>query len=156
MLDLKRFKIINNSIGISIIDLSLSSRSEDFQNLDKNYCEMLKRNIINFIDKGKKVYLFSFCEYEGDLCEIKRIVDLLPESYKTKVHIVQYNGKEYNLYDFVKKYSVMEKMICTRFHSLVLSLLFRQDFIVVSYSEKLEKLLCDILQEFKYVDIDKK
>lgn len=155
-LDMKRNKIIKNSIGISIIDLSLSSRSEEFQNIDKDYCEMLKRNIINFIDNGKKVYLFSFCEYEGDLNAINRIIDLLPESYKTKVNIVQYTGKEYNLYDFVKKYSMMEKMICTRFHSLVLSLLFRQDFIVVSYSKKLEKLLCDIPQKFKYVDIDKK
>lgn len=155
-LDMTRNKIIKNSIGISVIDLALSSRSEEMQKLDTTYCDMLKRNIINFIDKGKVVYLFSYCEYEGDLQAIKKVIDLLPENYKKKVHIVEYTGKEGNLYDFIKKYSMMEKMVCTRFHSLVLSLLFKQDLIVISYSKKLEKLLCDIPQKFKYIEMDKK
>lgn len=155
-LDMPKKKTIKNSIGISVIDLALASRSEALQSFDKTYCEMLKRNIINFIDKGKDVYLFSYCEYEGDLLAIKKVKELLPIDYQNKVHVVEYTGKEGNLYDFIKKYSMMEKMICTRFHSLVLSLLFKQDLIVISYSKKLEKLLCDIPQKFKYIEMDKK
>lgn len=153
-LDIKPRRKIKNSIGISVIDLSLNMRSESISKCDAEYSIMLKKNIINFINDNKKVYLFSFCEPEGDLKAIKRVIDMLPELYKSKVTIVNYNGKNGNLYSFIQKYSMMEKMICTRFHSLVLSLLFKQELVVLSYSSKLDNFLEDIDDRFKKISID--
>ena len=50
----------------------------------------------------------------------------------------------------------MEKTICTRFHSLVMSLVFKQKLMVVSYSDKLNNLLDDLGYEFDVVNIDEK
>ena len=48
----------------------------------------------------------------------------------------------------------MEKTICTRFHSLVMSLIFKHELVVVSYSNKLNNLLNDLEYDFKVVNID--
>ena len=117
---------------------------------------MLKNNIEKFIDEGKEVYLFSFCEHEGDLRTIDRILDLMDDSYSSRVNIIDYTGKAGDLYYFVKLYSRMEKTICTRFHSLVMSLIFKQELMVISYSDKLNNLLDDLGYEFDVVNIDNK
>ena len=109
-----------------------------------------------FIDEGKEVYLFSFCEHEGDLRTIDRILDLMDDSYSSRVNIIDYTGKAGDLYYFVKLYSRMEKTICTRFHSLVMSLIFKQELMVISYSDKLNNLLDDLGYEFDVVNIDNK
>lgn len=153
-LKISKRKKIKDSVGISVIDLSLDSRDSLLKNCESKYLEMLKLNILKFIDDGKKVYLFSFCEAEGDIVAIKKIIDMLPESYKKKITVISYNGKKGNLYTFIQKYSMMEKVICTRFHSLVLSLLFKQELIVLSYSSKLDNFLDDLEIKFKKVNID--
>jgi colanic acid/amylovoran biosynthesis protein len=50
----------------------------------------------------------------------------------------------------------MEKTICTRFHSLVMSLAFKHELMVVSYSDKLNNLLDDLGYDFDVVNIDEK
>ena len=109
-----------------------------------------------FIDEGKEVYLFSFCEHEGDLRTIDRILDLMDDYYQARVNIIDYSGKSGDLYYFVKLYSRMERTICTRFHSLVMSLVFKQELMVVSYSDKLNNLLDDLGYDFDVVNIDQK
>lgn len=154
-LDIKKKKKIKNSIGISLIDLSLPTRGEELNSLDSDYCNMLKNNISDFVSKGKTVYLFSYCDFEGDPNTIEKVLNLLSEEDKKHVKVVKYKGKPGSLYDFIQKYSSMEKMICTRFHGLVLSLVFRQDLMVISYSKKIQGILKDIPQEFKCMSIDK-
>ena len=46
----------------------------------------------------------------------------------------------------------MEYSICTRFHSLVMSLVFKHELMVVSYSEKLNNLLDDLGYDFDVVN----
>ena len=113
-------------------------------------------NIEKFIDDGKEVYLFSFCEHEGDVRTIDRILDLMDDSYSSRVNIIDYTGKSGDLYYFVKLYSRMEKTICTRFHSLVMSLVFKHELMVISYSDKLNNLLDDLGYDFDVVNIDNK
>lgn len=153
-LNMKKKKTIKDSIGISLIDLSLPARGEKFNSLDSSYCNMLKNNISDFIKQGKTIYLFSYCDYEGDCNTIEKVLKLLSEEDKKHVKVVKYTGKPGNLYEFIRKYSSMEKMICTRFHGLVLSLVFRQELMVISYSKKLEKMLEKVPEEFKYIEID--
>ena len=155
-LGIRKGRKIKNSVGVSLVDLSLPVRGEKVNKIDSKYCKMLKNNIEKFIDEGKEVYLFSFCEHEGDLRTIDRILDLMDDSYSSRVNIIDYTGKSGDLYYFVKLYSRMEKTICTRFHSLVMSLVFKQELMVVSYSDKLNNLLDDLGYDFDVVNIDNK
>lgn len=155
-LKIRKRKTIKNSIGISVIDLGLKSRDEKLKNLEEEYIQMYIDNITNLIDKNYIIYLYSFCEYEGDLKAIKKILSNLPEKYSKKVKIVKYTGQEGNMYDFIEKYSKMEKFICTRFHSVVLSLLFEQKIMVISYSQKIQNLLNDLTTKFRIFSIDNK
>ena len=155
-LGIRKGRKIKNSVGISLVDLSLPVRGEEINKLDSKYLLMLKNNIEKFIDEGKEVYLFSFCEHEGDLKTIERLLDIMDDSYQTIINIIDYRGKDGDLYSFVKLYSRMENTICTRFHSLVMSLVFKQKLMVVSYSNKLNNLLDDIGYEFDVVNIDQK
>jgi colanic acid/amylovoran biosynthesis protein len=155
-LGIRKGRRIKNSVGISLVDLSLPVRGEEANKIDPKYLMMLKNNIEKFIDEGKEVYLFSFCEHEGDLRTIDRILELMGDYYQARVNIVDYTGKSGDLYYFVKLYSRMEKTICTRFHSLVMSLVFKQELMVVSYSDKLNNLLDDLGYDFDVVNIDSK
>ena len=155
-LGIRKGRKIKNSVGISLVDLSLPVRGEKANKIDSKYCLMLKNNIEKFIDEGKEVYLFSFCEHEGDLRTIDRILDFMGDSYQARVNIIDYTGKSGDLYYFVKLYSRMEKTICTRFHSLVMSLVFKHELMVVSYSDKLNNLLDDLGYNFDVVNIDEK
>lgn len=60
---------------------------------------------------------------------------------KGKVTPIYYNG---NIQEFLEIYSQMQHMFCGRFHSIILSILFKQNFIPITYSEKMNNYLDDI------------
>ncbi len=129
-------KIISNSVGISVIDLSIR------QNLNistEDYLDFLTTNISNYLKENKQVYLFSFCKYEGDETTINSLIERFPN--EKNIHAIKYNG---NLDSFLDLYSQMEYAICTRFHSFVLSSLFRNKVYVLSYSSKIDNVLDDL------------
>ena len=129
---------IKNSVGISVIDLSIRDK---FKEKEDSYCKMLKNNILDYVNSGKSVYLFSFCKHEGDENAINKVYGLLPKEIQDKVHIIRYLG---NLDEFLNIYSSMEYNICARFHALVLSVVFKQKFYVISYSKKTDNVINDL------------
>ncbi len=153
-LHIRKGRKIKNSVGISLVDLSLPVRGEKVNKIEPKYLNMLKNNIQKFIDEGKKVYIYSFCEREGDVETINKIETLLDDKYKGKLNKILYTGKPGELHTFIHQYSRMEKTICTRFHSLVLSLIFKQELFVVSYSNKLDNLLQDLNDDLNAVNIN--
>ena len=46
--------------------------------------------------------------------------------------------------EFIETYSKMEYMICTRFHSMVLSCIARQKIYIISYSDKIDNVINDL------------
>lgn len=128
-----------NSIGISVIDLSIR---EDLKNKETDYIEFLVNNIKNFINIGKKVYLFSFCKEENDEKAIEKVINKIEDKkLKEKIQIVKYND---NIEKFLNVYKKMEYMICQRFHSLILSCVCNQKIFVISYSKKID----NVIEEF--------
>ena len=128
---------IKGSIGISIINLKIRDK---YKELSDEYYNFLIKNIKRYISNGNVVYLYSFCEYEGD----EEIVDTLLEYFKNepeKVIGVKYRG---NIDEFIETYSKMEYMICTRFHSMVLSCIARQKIYIISYSDKIDNVINDL------------
>ena len=136
-----------NTIGISVINFW---HRDEIKQYEKHYFDVLKNSIINYVEEGKKVTLFSFCEYEGDEQAIHTILEMIPEKYLNNVDYENYKG---NIDEFIKKYSEMEYFICSRFHSMILSAVFNQQTTVISYSNKINNVLKDLELTDKVVDV---
>lgn len=127
-----------NTLGISVINFKYRENQKDYE---KKYYTILINTILNFLKQEKDVTLFSFCKYEGDEETIEYILQKLPNNYKSKVKIVNYDG---NLDKFLDIYSKMEYVICSRFHSMILSYIFNQKKYVISYSKKIDNVIEDL------------
>lgn len=129
---------IKNSYGFSVIDLE---KRESLHSYDDRYLNLISESIREIIDNGGVVYLFSFCRLEGDEKMIAKILNSLSEQYKESIKTILY---EDDIESFLSIYKKMEYMFCTRFHSLILSILFNQKFLPVIYSNKILNVLNDL------------
>lgn len=136
-----------NTIGISVINFKFR---DDLNQYENKYYDVLTESIDNYTSQGYKVKLFSFCSYEGDADTVKTLLDRVKE--KDKVEPVIYEG---NLKDFIKKYSKVEYMICSRFHSMILSYILEQKMYVLSYSKKINNVIEDLNLVNNYYEINK-
>jgi len=130
------------SVGLSVIDISNRHSLDVYSEL---YITFLKNIVKELIRLNRDVYLFSFCQFEGDNNIIKQIVDSEPN-----VNTVEYNG---DIDSFLKVYASMEAVFCTRFHSMVLSLVFNQKLLPIIYSKKMQQVLDDIDFDQKTMNI---
>lgn len=128
---------IKNSIGISVINLDIR---EDLKKLSNEYFNLLVKNIERYIENGNKVYLYSFCEHEGDNITLDRLLEYFKDRPQSVVGI-KYNG---NVDEFMDIYSKMEYMICARFHAMILSCIARTKVFVMSYSKKIDNVISDL------------
>ena len=125
------------TVGISIINLEIRDKLKDKKEMYEDY---IKRIIIKFAKRNYKVSLISFCEFEEDKIAIEKIKKLVPEEYKNNVQELMYNG---NIEEFIESYGKIKYMICTRFHSLILSILAKQKIYNLCYSKKQSNFIND-------------
>lgn len=136
-----------SSIGISVISLEIRN---DLKQFEVPYQDFIKRIIIKFAKRDYKVYLFSFSEFEKDGQAIQKIIATLPEEYKNKIEVVTFNQ---NIEAYLEKYAKMEYMVCGRFHSMILSILFGQKIYNITYSQKQENVIVEQKLFTKYQPI---
>lgn len=146
-IDRKKYKKEEKTIGISVI--SLENR-EKLKYLELQYNDFIKRIIIKFAKRGYKVYLFSFSQFEKDDKAIDKIIDILPDEYKERVEIVLFDS---DIEEYLEKYAKMEYMVCSRFHSMILSILFRQKVYNLTYSTKQDNVIKELKLFKKYQKI---
>ncbi|MCD1116481.1 polysaccharide pyruvyl transferase family protein [Chryseobacterium turcicum] len=137
----------SNSIGFSLIDIS---QRKQLMMFTEEYKRFIIQTIKESLENDKKVYMFSFCKQEGDENVIDNILCLLPINLREKVNIVLYKG---NIDDFLLKYSKVETMFCTRFHSMIISSLLNQNIFPIMYSDKMKNVLQDLNYEGLSSDI---
>lgn len=138
------------AIGISVINLAERKHLASYQ--DRYIKKMVE--IINATTlKGKKVYLLSFCEREGDEVVSGYIMDHITER-KEQVETLYYRG---DIDAFLSKFSKISEIIACRFHSIVLSILFNKELYSIIYSKKSSDFIIDsqLNNEMKKIeDID--
>lgn len=150
--DYSKIKKIKGSVGVSIIEPSV--RWYIAQDKKEDYYNFLKNNIIYLINQGKEIYLFSYCEFEGDVVAQKELLEIIPDNYHSKINLLNYEG---NLESYLRKYNEMEYALCGRFHSMILSLIFGHKYYVTAYSDKTTNAMNDFKiknQLLKYEEID--
>lgn len=100
------------------------------------YINKTKQLINHFQKKEYTVKLISFCESYGD----NQITDFLYNELTDKSHVdvYYYTG---NLQEATNIISSAEFMIATRFHAIILSLVYKVKVLPISYSIKTENML---------------
>ena len=141
-----KIKKIKGSVGVSIIEPSV--RWYISQEKKEDYYNFLKTNIIYLISEGKEIYLFSYCEFEGDTVAQKELLEIIPKKYHSKINLLNYTG---NFESYLKKYGEMEYALCGRFHSMILSLIFEQKYFVTAYSDKTTNVMNDFKIKNQFV-----
>lgn len=131
--------VLKKSIGLSVMDFS--HREDIDGKLNSLYVQKMLETIEWHYRLGYDIYLFSFCKNEGDEKAIEMIISLLPSDVKCSTCL--YNG---DIDTFLSVYSSMEMMVTLRFHSLILSLLYKQKIYPLIYSDKTQNVLRDGLQ----------
>jgi colanic acid/amylovoran biosynthesis protein len=122
--------------GFSIINLK---NREGLKEYYHQYNNKIIGLIENYLDKGYRINLFSFCENEGDLDIIQDILGEIND--KNNIEIVNYEG---DIERFLKKFRSCEIIIGTRFHSIILALKNGQKVMPIIYSDKTYNVLKDL------------
>lgn len=148
-MDTNDIKVANKKqVVISVIDLScrneLSEFKEMYENKIKEMCE-------HFISSGYEVTLMSFCNFEGDKKAIESILGLLDKKTSSKVEVYLYDG---DIQGALNVIAGCEVVIATRFHAMILGLLFNKKVLPIIYSNKTLNVLNDIEFKGEYVRIE--
>lgn len=125
-------------VGISAIDFALRENLAPHQ-------EAYEKKLIELAGlyhaRGAEITLFSFCESEGDARYAEHLARLIDAATGTLPGIEKY---EEDLAPFLRAFRSMDAVIGTRFHAIILALVFGRNLIPIAYSAKTENALADL------------
>lgn len=136
------------SVFISVINLS--NRLE-LSHLQQAYESKIIDAVNMFSADGYTVKLVSFCRAEGDETTVSSIMDDTHLRYRSAVSPLYYRG---NLSEIINAAAESEIVIATRFHAMIIGLLFGKKTFPIIYSDKMTAALdcCGI--DIEYIKID--
>ncbi|PFO73762.1 transferase [Bacillus cereus] len=137
-IDEYKLDLSEERIGFSIIDTRHKQGLAHYYN---DYISSTIKTIELLVSKGKKCYLMSFCEQEGDLDVIHTIQSRLSSKALDNMVIYKYRG---NLKEAIEMMASFKLLIAARFHANILALLLGIGIIPIIYSQKTSNILKDI------------
>lgn len=129
---------IPDSIGVNLI--RMDERAE-LARYSSEYLHAMAELVRQMLSQGRKVFLISFCKAEGDVAAVNQVLALLSARERELVSVLSYEG---DIDSFVGQYAALESVVTIRFHATVLSLLLKQRFCPLIYSDKTLNMLHDI------------
>lgn len=120
--------------------LCVNIRSDDkwptLKDNKTNYLSKTIQIITKYQEMGYTIKLLSFCTQYGDDSITDELYDMIP--YKGNVNKLYYNG---NLKECVGIISTADTILATRFHAIILGIIYGLKIIPISYSIKSENML---------------
>lgn len=135
-------------IVISVIKPSIRKHLEGY---DEIYYQKIKDITLEFTENGYKVILMSFCGNEGDGTAIEKIISLLPPSSLKRVSKYLYKN---NIEEALNIIGKSRFIVGTRFHAMILGLVYNIPVFPIAYSDKMINVLKDINFKGHYVDFN--
>lgn len=134
----------NDMILITLIDIE--RRTKDRDEIE-SYYRLMAQSVKYYSSKGKKVVLVSLCSQEGDWRAIERL-ELQIEGVKHTTF--SYCG---NLHETIALFANADYIICSRFHAMIMGLLFDKPIYPICYNCKMDNYLQDLYFRGKYVKL---
>lgn len=140
-------------IIISVIDV-LSKKDtglEGKHHFANKYEKFILSVTEDYVKKGYKVVLFSFCDFQNDHLFSQKIFNQLNKTIRSNVEL--FSHKQIN--KSLSKIAESEKIIATRFHAMILGWLFQKPTFVISYSQKTTQVIENSFNKQTFVDYNK-
>lgn len=134
------------SAVISVIDISKYSKDSA---IISAYYNLLADAVSYFNKENISVILTSFCKREGDESGVAALLDRIPN--KKNISTCFYDG---NTEPILKIFSDASFIIGSRFHSVILGILFGKPVFPISYNCKTENYLLDLQFQGKYARLE--
>lgn len=108
------------------------------------WCEAYERFIAKMaevaMEQGYQVMFVGFCEMQGDMDAIENIKGRICEKKRKDIQVYCYTG---DLEACMRLFEESEKIVGTRFHSIILGWLFQKKVLPIVYDDKTRNLLED-------------
>lgn len=131
-------------VVISVINLEtrngLKEKLVEYENAILNIAD-------HYEEKGYEIVLMSFCKGEGDEVAIERILE---KTKGKKIRPYYYRG---NIDEALTEIASSEIIVGTRFHSVILGLVFNKKILPIIYSNKTNNMLDDLGFNGKVLEI---
>ena len=115
-----------------IIPINLEAR-KDLRQYTEEYEDSMCKVLGKSLESGKSVILMGFCKYEKDNETIDHIYNKSKTQYgSSRIHKINYEDID-TCISHIRK---ADKIYTTRFHGIILSILFNKTFIPIIYSNK--------------------
>lgn len=131
-------KTNSKKVGISVIDLL---HRDDLKMYTKKYEEKIVEIILDFINDGYEINLYSFCEMQNDEECVERIIQRIPEEKRDRINRKYYKG---DIDYILNSISEDEYIIATRFHAMILGWIFDKKVFPLIYSNKMKNVIDDL------------
>lgn len=129
----------SSRVLISVINVrgkeSISQYADDYEKFIVSLCYQC-------VSLSKIPVLVSFCAREGDEKAIENILNDLDQDIRSKVDRLFYTGDNTDI--ILKEFQSADMIIATRFHAMILSILYKKSFWAISYNEKIKNVLNDM------------
>lgn len=124
-----------NKILISLIQIE--RKTKDCREIEAYY-SLLAQVVKFFSEKEKEIVLLSMCDSEGD----QKAVEKLKEKIKgEKYTVFSYCG---NIIETIRLFSNSEYIVCSRFHAMIMGMVFDKPIYPICYNCKMSNYLQDI------------
>lgn len=134
---------------ISVIDVYKDNLCKD-NSLGKKYIKCISDIINNMTDNKSKVVLLSFCDTQLDNKIIEEIIKTVNK--KEYISVKHYTGN--NVEEMLNTIKKSKGIIATRFHAMILGLLYEKPVLPIIYDIKMKNVLDDLDFKGSYVDIN--
>lgn len=133
---------------ISVV--SPNKKNPNAENVN-GYIQFIINIVSSLLESGTKVVLASFCKNEGD----EEIIDRIIDSFPNNQNVTSYNYPDINYKQMMGLFKNAERVIATRYHAMIIGLLYQRPTHVIAYSDKTINVLNDIDTSIKWVDTRK-
>ena len=125
--------------AISVINFNSRKYLADYK---EDYIDFMLKIVKHYCAMRFSIHLISFCKMEGDEEAITEILEKCDDELKEFIKEVKYDGKNWR--KIVEDISSAECVIATRFHSMILGIVYQVPTLPIVYNEKCYNVLKDI------------
>lgn len=108
------------------------------------YCDGIAETVEEYLKESEKnsvTFLALSAGTFSDMTVVEEIINLCPEEYRSRMRYVSFKG---DIDAYISEMQKCERMLCTRYHSLVFAMILKKPFVPIIYEEKMRRLLKEI------------